>query len=303
MGSDGDNKMAGVRIMQTLSIIGAGRLGQTLGRLASAEYRVAGVYNRARAHARAAVDFIGAGEPCDRLDALPASDLYLLSVPDDALADCACALARVENLPCGALVFHASGAHDLSVLEGLRQRPLRLGGLHPAYSFADPARAASGFAGTLCALEGEDSVCRELAAFAAALGGQSFRLAPGGKAAYHAALSIASNFLVTLTGLALSVAHQAGIEPGLAQRLIADLMRQTLENALTLGPAHALTGPVVRGDAHTVARHLAALSRAEERAAYLALARATLHLGQDRIPPEKLAALQSLLAGLPGGDE
>jgi predicted short-subunit dehydrogenase-like oxidoreductase (DUF2520 family) len=284
MGSDGDNKMAGVRIMQTLSIIGAGRLGQTLGRLASAEYRVAGVYNRARAHARAAVDFIGAGEPCDRLDALPASDLYLLSVPDDALADCACALARVENLPCGALVFHASGAHDLSVLEGLRQRPLRLGGLHPAYSFADPARAASGFAGTLCALEGEDSVCRELAAFAAAL-------------------SIASNFLVTLTGLALSVAHQAGIEPGLAQRLIADLMRQTLENALTLGPAHALTGPVVRGDAHTVARHLAALSRAEERAAYLALARATLHLGQDRIPPEKLAALQSLLAGLPGGDE
>jgi predicted short-subunit dehydrogenase-like oxidoreductase (DUF2520 family) len=58
--------------------------------------------------------------------------------------------------------------------------------------------------------------------------------------------------------------------------MLGPLLAAALENALLLGPA-ALTGPVARGDADTVAAHLAAMraQAPEALSAYLALARLT----------------------------
>jgi predicted short-subunit dehydrogenase-like oxidoreductase (DUF2520 family) len=246
-------------------------------------------------HAESAVTFIGAGIPIHDIASVPDSDLVLLSVPDGEIAGVAQQLAQATLSP-GGLVFHASGVLDVSVLAPLRSRDILLGSLHPAYSFADPARAVAGFPGTLCALEGDEAGCQALEAFTRLIGGRPFRLAAGGKASYHAALSIASNFLVTLTGLAQSVAREAGIDPGLSRDLLGGLMRQTLDNALALGPDAALTGPIVRGDAETVARHLHALRCPSEREIYLALARATLRLARPRLDEVHFQALSSLLA-------
>jgi predicted short-subunit dehydrogenase-like oxidoreductase (DUF2520 family) len=256
---------------------------------------MAAVCCRSAAHAESAAAFIGAGVPMEDIAGLPDSDLILLSVPDGEIAGVAQRLAQVTLSP-GALVFHASGVLDVSVLAPLHSREILLGSLHPAYSFADPARAVAGFPGTLCALEGDEAGCLALEAFTRLIGGRPFRLAAGGKASYHAALSIASNFMVTLTGLAQSVACEAGIDSGLSRDLLGGLMRQTLENALALGPDAALTGPIVRGDAETVARHLHALRCPSERETYLALARATLRLARPRLDEAHFQALSSLLA-------
>jgi len=281
--------------MQTLSIIGAGRLGKTLGRLAfqSGAFQIGSVYCRSLARAREAVAFIGAGTALCALDGLALADIYLLSVPDDALVSVAETLAGY-GIAHGALVFHASGACDAALLAPLRMHGARLGSLHPAYSFADPTRAAAEFSGTLCALEGDADACAALAELAQRLGGRSFCLAPGGKVAYHAALSIASNYLVTLTGLALSVAQQAGIESALRTDLIGSLMKNSLHNALTMGAEAALTGPIARGDLNTVARHLQVLTGLE-RETYLALGRATLAVARARLSPAQVEAMHALL--------
>lgn len=282
--------------MRTLSIIGGGRLGRTLGALIqqSGAFRQAAVLCRSEAHAQAAVAFIGGGTPVCSMAAVPASDAYLLSVPDDVLAEVAAELA-LQGVPAGALVFHASGACDCSVLDPLRGHGARLASCHPAFSFAEPARAITRFAGTFCALEGDEAACTELAGLARQIGAQPFTLAAGGKAAYHAALTIASNYLVTLTGLAQTVAQQAGIDAAQSRALLGSLMHASLDNALELGAGAALTGPIVRGDLTTVQRHLQVLPQPELRASYRALGRATLRLAEPQLTSSQTQALQQLL--------
>lgn len=286
--------------MPSLSIIGAGRLGRTLGRLThGAGYTVVDVLCRDQAHAQQAVAFIGGGRAVTDLAQLAPAECYLLAVPDAAIADTASQLAAAGIVPAGALVFHASGAGETSLLAPLLEKGVRIGSLHPAFSFAEPARAVTNFGGTLCALEGEEGVCAELESLVVALGGQPFRLAPGGKAAYHAALSMASNYLVTLNALALQVAAGAGIDAAVASQLVGGLMRQTLDNVLALGPAAALTGPIVRGDAGTVARHLAVIDDGLCAEVYRAMGKATLRLAGERLDEAAQQALAGLLASRP----
>ncbi|OHX13208.1 Rossmann-like and DUF2520 domain-containing protein [Chromobacterium sphagni] len=283
--------------MQTLTVIGPGRLGSTLARLArqSGEFEVVDVMARRVEPLRLACDFIGAGRPVSEMRQLAPVDLYLLAVPDAAVAFCARALAAAGVVPAGSVVFHASGVGEASLLQPLAERGAHVASLHPAFSFADPARAVAGFAGTLCALEGDEAACLRLEPFVLALGGRPFRLAAGGKAAYHAALSVASNYLVALTAMAQGLTRQAGVPAELAAPLLGGLMRQTLDNALELGPRAALTGPILRGDVGTVERHLSVLADVELASAYRALGRQTVALAGERLPDEARRQLMALL--------
>ena len=283
--------------MQTLTVVGLGRLGRSVARLAalSGAYRLLDVMGRRLPPLEEARAFVGAGRLVSDMRQLAQADLYLLAVPDAAIASCARALAAAGVAPEGAVVFHASGAGDASLLQPLAEQAVLTASLHPAFSFADPGRAVEGFAGTLCALEGDEEACRRLEAFARALGGRPFRLAQGGKAAYHAGLSVASNFLVALLAMAEGLTCRAGVPDGLVADLLGGLMRQTLENALELGPHAALTGPIVRGDVGTVERHLAVLADAELASAYRALGRQAVALAGDRLPELARQQLMALL--------
>ncbi|UTH72683.1 Rossmann-like and DUF2520 domain-containing protein [Chromobacterium sp. IIBBL 290-4] len=282
----------------SVSVIGMGRLGRSLARLVSLAdgYCVRDLLLRRESESSAVRGFVGDGRVVFRLEELVAADLYLLAVPDAAIADCARALAAADVVPAGSVVFHASGVSESTLLRPLAEKGAWIGSLHPAFSFADPARAVEGFAGTLCAVEGDERACQGLERFAARIGGRPFRLAAGGKAAYHASLSVASNYLVALTAMAGQLAGQAGVPADLAGPLLGGLMRQTLENALALGPYQALTGPIVRGDADTVAQHLMVLGDSGLAEAYRAMGRRTVALAGDRVSDaqrEKLLALLS----------
>jgi predicted short-subunit dehydrogenase-like oxidoreductase (DUF2520 family) len=95
-----------------------------------------------------------------------------------------------------------------------------------------------------------------------AAGMEPFEIDDSARPAYHAAASIASNFVVTLEWMAERVASAAGIEPEDARRMLSPLVRQTVDNWAALGPAAALTGPVARGDELTVARQRKAVADA-----------------------------------------
>ena len=154
-----------------------------------------------------------------------------------------------------ALLGHTSGATPLAALGG----PERFG-LHPLQTIATPD---ADLRGAGCAVAGSSERALEVAAeLARALGMEPFEIADEQRAAYHAAASIASNFLLTLASAAESVAGGAGIPPERARRLLGPLVQATVANWLAAGPAAALTGPVARGDAATVERQREAVARA-----------------------------------------
>jgi predicted short-subunit dehydrogenase-like oxidoreductase (DUF2520 family) len=229
--------------MNSLAIIGNGRLGRSLSRALRATGRTV----------------LG---PLGRHADVEDADVVLLCVPDGEIAAASAAVpARA-----GRLVGHVSGATTLEPLAGHEAFSL-----HPLMTFVGPVdRDAPGpgapddvFAGASAAVAGATDRALDAASeLAAALGMRTFAVADGDRAAYHAAASIASNYLVTLEAAAERLL-------GHDRELLVPLVRATVENWAALGPEGALTGPIARGDEATVERQRAAI--AEREPALLAL--------------------------------
>lgn len=200
-------------------VIGAGRLGRAL----VAALRTAGA------------DVEG---PLGRGAAGTGADVVLLAVPDAAIADAAACVTA------GPFVGHHSGATTLSPLAGHRAFSV-----HPLMTVTADGAA---FAGVPAAVAGQDEAALAVArALAATLGLEPFTVDDADRAAYHAAACVASNYLVTLEGLAETLAATAGV----GREALVPLVRATVENWAARGPAEALTGPVARRDEATVAAH------------------------------------------------
>jgi predicted short-subunit dehydrogenase-like oxidoreductase (DUF2520 family) len=245
-----------------VAIIGAGRMGRGL-RLALQEAGVdVTLLDRTR-------------RPEDTLRAA----LVLIAVPDDAIGAVASDLARGRAVGERHVVLHLSGLLDRGALRALGATGAALGSFHPLQSIADPSTASARLRGAFAGLEGDDRALDAGERLAGALGMHPVRLAPGAKAAYHAGAVIASNYVVVLASVAEGLALQAGVPPAEARALYLPLMEGTVAN-LVLGPASALTGPVRRGDAATVRRHLAALAPGD-RELYRALGLVALSLARE----------------------
>jgi predicted short-subunit dehydrogenase-like oxidoreductase (DUF2520 family) len=215
-----------------VSVVGDGRLGRAL----------------ARALRAAGIDVTG---PTGRDEPVTPADAVLLCVPDSEIAAAAGAVSG-----CAPLVGHTSGATALAALAASGAAAF---GLHPLQTFTGD-EAPERFRGAGCAVAGADTRALEFAtALAVALGMQPFPVEDAARPAYHAAASIASNFLVTLMAAAEGAAGAADLEPARARALLAPLVRSTVENWAALGPERALTGPLARGDEATVEAQRAAL--------------------------------------------
>ena len=179
----------------------------------------------------------------------PHADVLLLTVPDDEIATAAAALTPLN----AQFVGHCSGATTLAPLAGHEAFSL-----HPLMTV--PEGGAAPFAGAGAAIAGSTAEALHIAErLASALQMRPVAVADADRAAYHAAASIAANFLVTLEGAAERLAATAGVP----RELLVPLARAALENWAAKGAEQALTGPVARGDEATIARQRAAI---EERA-------------------------------------
>jgi predicted short-subunit dehydrogenase-like oxidoreductase (DUF2520 family) len=231
-----------------IALIGRGRLGRALAAaLRDARLLVEGPLGRGAT---------GAG-----------SDAVILAVPDGEIPAAARAVAP------GPLVGHCSGACGLGVLGGHEAF-----GLPPLLAVTD---AGARFEGAACAIAGSSERSRAVAdALARRLGMTPFEVADEDRAAYHAAASIASNFLVTLEGAAERLAATAGV----GREHLAPLVRATVDNWVSLGAEKALTGPLARGDEAIVARQReAVVERAPELAPLFdALLDATRRVATDQ---------------------
>ena len=171
------------------------------------------------------------------------AEVVLLCVPDAAIADAAGLIVP------GPIVGHCSGATSLDPLQ-----PHEAFSLHPLMTVMD---VGATFDGVGCAVAGNSERSKSVAAMLAnRIGMQPIEVADADRPLYHAAASIASNFVVTLAG----VAEALGARVGVPRPLLAPLTRAAVEHWAEHGAEQALTGPVARGDEHTVARQRAAIA-------------------------------------------
>lgn len=211
-----------------------------------------------------------------------AADLWLIAVPDDAIADVAERLARASG-PRPAVAAHCAGAIPAALLAPLADQGVACGSFHPAMTFRGSQGDAEALARAVVAIEGEPRAVELLERLADRLGVARVAVAAENKARYHTALVLASNGRMALDAAAVRLLQEAGLDEAQALALLRPLTARTEENLRAATPAHAHTGPVARGDARTVASQLDALGdRPRLQALYRALGTFLL----DLVPAE-----------------
>jgi predicted short-subunit dehydrogenase-like oxidoreductase (DUF2520 family) len=292
----------------SIAIVGAGRLASFLAvALHDAGVKVTEIVLRSsvrsRRGARAIAKKVGAKivtAQSARLDA----GLLWFCVPDREIGSAARALTRALTRTLTRTMarldssrknqvryaFHSSGALLGSELGALRKSGFTVASVHPLMTFV--AGTHPSLDGVPFALEGDASAVRLARAVVRRLGAESFSLPAKHKAAYHAWATLTSPLLVAFLVTLEEAGRAAGLRRNDARRKSLPIIMQTLANYARLGGAKSFSGPLIRGDADTVGKHLAALkTHPGAREVYVALARAAM-LG---LPVKNRAGLARLL--------
>jgi predicted short-subunit dehydrogenase-like oxidoreductase (DUF2520 family) len=257
-----------------VGIVGTGRVGSVLGAaLQLAGHSVVAAAGVSEAsHRRAAGLLPGVTLTADPREVLPAADLVLLTVPDDALPALVPAVAGAVRR--GQLICHTSGRFGVAVLDAATEAGGLPLALHPVMTFTGTSVDLARLVGCSFGVTAPEPLRPVAEALVVEMGGEPQWVPEAARPLYHAALANGANHLVTLVAQSADLLREAGVEN--PQRMLGPLLQAALDNALRSGD-HALTGPVARGDAGTVAAHvleLAGVSR-EAAAAYRAMARLT----------------------------
>ncbi len=261
-----------------MGVIGTGRAGTALGaalaRAGHAVVAVSAVSQASVSRARAAFPGVVIADPGQ---VLRQADLALLTVPDDVLPGLVDGLAATGAPLEGRILVHASGRHGLAVLEPAARLGALPLALHPVMTFTGRPDDVDRLTGTCFGVTAPEVLRTAAEALVIEMGGEPVFISEEQRDLYHAALASAANHLITLVAQAGDLLRAAGVaDPA---RLLGPLLSASLDNALRFGDA-GLTGPVARGDAETVAAHVAALDAEPSAppaatAAYIAMARLT----------------------------
>jgi predicted short-subunit dehydrogenase-like oxidoreductase (DUF2520 family) len=268
---------------RTLSIVGAGRVGRTLGkRLRERGWRIGAVVTRSAATSRAAVRTIGAGAPLawagsvgihlhgkrrgsgqdSALDvtAIFAADVIFLCTADDDLPALVRTLAKLGRAKCkGKIVLHTSATLDRTVLAPLARCGAATGSLHPMQAFG--GKLIPKLSGVIFGVEGDPKARRMAQSIGKSLGGITVTINTRDKPIYHAAAVMAAGSTYPAIEAGVQLLMGIGFTRARAMQTLVPLIRQIFDNIERIGPRAAWTGPLSRGDYGIVARHARALRR------------------------------------------
>ena len=295
-----------------VGVVGAGRVGAVLGSaLRAAGHSVVGV-SAVSSASRERADALLPGVPVLEVPlVVERAELVLLAVPDDVLASLVAGLAQTGTWQGGQLVVHTSGRFGWRVLDPAVTRGAIPLALHPAMTFTGTSLDLSRLADCCFGVSAPGPVLPIAQALVVEMGAEPVVVPEEARPVYHAALAHGANHLTTLVAQAMELLRSAGIDA--ADRVLGPLLSAALDNALRSGDG-ALTGPVSRGDAGTVAAHVAAIgsvTRQDEAlrheaagaspdvlTAYRAMARATAEraLASGRLAASSAEALLAALA-------
>lgn len=247
--------------VKSVAIIGAGKVGQTIGRILhrSGRYRVKAVWSRRKSGQ--AARFIGRGVITSRTpeDAARYGQIVLITTPDDAIKSTYERLAKSNSFRDKAVVIHCSGNFSHQIFKHInRSKSLSSGSLHPLQTFAGTRRTLKDI---YCVYEGEPAALKEIKPIIKALGGRPIKINTVNKPLYHCAGVIASNYLVTLINIGRQFLKAAGFKDNESIKALQPLINATFDNIKAIGITKALTGPVARGDISTIRNHLSIIRK------------------------------------------
>lgn len=282
-----------------IGVVGAGRVGAVLAAaLEAAGHTVVAAAGESDASRLRIAELLPGAQHAKPTDVARASDLLLLTVPDDMLDNVVTVLSDSGAIRPGQYVVHTSGRHGLAVLEPARRVGARVVAMHPAMTFTGTAVDLDRLAGCVFGLTTGDEERGFAEDLVADLGGRPMWVPEQARTLYHAGLAHGANHLVTLVTQAMEILAAAGADDPAST--LRPLLTAALDNALEQGDS-ALTGPIVRGDVNTVRAHLAdiAASAPHSLPSYLALARDTLDrvVTDGRVLPIRAAAIRRVIDG------
>ena len=280
-----------------IGVIGAGRVGAVLASaLRTAGHEVVAAAGESDASRRRSESLLP-GVPIRKPSAVAgASDVLLLTVPDDMLSNVVAMLSASGAIHEGQYVVHTSGRHGLAVLAPAVAVGARPVALHPAMTFTGTEIDLPRLAGCVFGITVGDAERPLAERLVSELDGRAIWVPEDKRALYHAGLAHGANHLVTLVAQAMELLSATGAEH--PADTLRPLLQAALDNALQHGDS-ALTGPIVRGDVETVRDHLVEVARnaPDTLPSYVALARATLDrvVTDGRVLPIRAVKIRDLL--------
>jgi predicted short-subunit dehydrogenase-like oxidoreductase (DUF2520 family) len=276
-----------------IALVGAGSLAGALAKaLHDAGYSMDEIISRDRGGSLRRAHRLAAEVGASAVAAAQArirAEVVWFCVPDGAITESAASLGKATEWK-GKVAFHSSGVLASDGLADLRRRRAAVASVHPLMTFV--RRSQPSLAGVPFAIEGDQRAARVARRIIVDLGGKPFFIRKQDKEAYHTWGMFLSPLLTALLAVSERVAGAAGIPRSAAKRRMLPILRQTLANYAAMGAPPSFSGPIARGDADTVRKHLAALRAIPEASqVYLALARAALR----DLPAKNRPALQKLL--------
>lgn len=276
-----------------IAIVGAGSLAHSLApALREANYLISEIISRdspaSRHRARRLARKVKASAVTTETARLGA-ELLWFCVPDRQIRPAAVSLVE-RGKGSVRIAFHSSGALSSRELESLRKHGIATASVHPLMTFVAGGRPS--LSDAPFAVEGDAAAIRVARRIVRDLGCESFQLPASRKAAYHAWATMTSPLLLAFLVTLEDAARLAGLTRADARRKSLPIIRQTLENYARLGTGSSFSGPLIRGDVQTVAKHLA-VHRKDPivRDAYLALARSAMR----RLPVKNRREMSRLL--------
>jgi len=282
-----------------IGIIGAGKVGIALGHTLKAKgFNITAIASRRQVSLDAARTYVG--QEClytlDNPLVFDAADVVAITTQDREIRKVAEEAFAANVRLDGKVVFHTSGAHASTELSPLDKRGASLGSFHPLQTFPDIDSGIAVLPETYIFIEGDDKALPTLRTLASAAGREWVLLAKENKVLYHLSAVFVCNLLAALfhSGEAIMKRIDIDLSP------FYPIIRATLKNIEAKGPLFSLTGPVVRGDAGTIASHLDAMEGMEQqKEVYRSLSRVALEMAEERgtLTAEQVAALKALLKG------
>ncbi|MCL4439624.1 MAG: DUF2520 domain-containing protein [Firmicutes bacterium] len=292
----------------SFAIIGAGKVGSALGMLLKERgYLPVTVYSRSLSSARRLAEQLAAEVVHHPAEAARAAEMVFITTTDREIGPAATLIARQGGCRPGQIIIHTSGALASDILAPVRQQGARAVSLHPLQAFASLESAKENLPGSCFALEGDEQALPQAVELVNDLQGRYFVIKAEDKPLYHAAAVTASNYLVSLIHLSVSIYRELGLDEEQAMAALFPLIQGTLNNIARSGPTQALTGPVARGDGTTLRGHIKALKKMDwrTRKAYGTLGLYTVGVAVENgsITPNEGAALSNIFLEVDNRDQ
>lgn len=245
-----------------IGIVGTGRVGAAMAIcLQQQGYEVGSIYNRTPAKAVWLAEQLMTNIAADLGQLVEQNDVILLTVSDRAISEVAEKIVEQAGTLSGKYFYHLSGSQAYTSLARLSERGASCGSLHPLQSFPTAESAIEKIDGTYFAIDGDAAAQNIGRKMVNDIGGIFLTIPDGQRALYHAAACMACNYFTALVASTVELFKAMNIDEQAALQALKPIVTATLDNICENGTAQSLTGPIVRGDVITVAKHIEAIQQ------------------------------------------